>query len=116
MSDRPIPSPEFELWAAKQGLSLRKTLTGYQSDTTQAALAGWEGHAGNPRVPIHELPTGIQTYGLKLAEGTMVYGVPLHECSRVQLIALAAIGWKKYQEALHENGTVTFPIKYREKG
>lgn len=40
--------------------------------------------------------------GLKLAEGSTIYGIEFKDLTRDQLIALAALGWSLYKEIIYE--------------
>jgi hypothetical protein len=48
------------------------------------------------------LPEHFVNEGLKLAKGAMIFGVPLEELSRDELLAVAAQGWKAEENAREE--------------
>lgn len=50
------------------------------------------------------LPDSFLSKGLALADGAIIFGVPLKELSRQDLIAVAAQGWKAYTDKLNEQG------------
>jgi hypothetical protein len=47
---------------------------------------------------MRKLPESVVAEGLAPAETTLVYGCPLMEMTRDELLAAAALGWKSYSD------------------
>lgn len=45
----------------------------------------------------------IIRYGLELAKGSIIYGEPIESLSKEELVAVAALGWKAFNDTLGEN-------------
>jgi hypothetical protein len=54
----------------------------------------------DPIPPKHFIPDSVFEQGRTLAKSATFYGVPLGDFTRDELIAIAAIGWVEYTEAL----------------
>ena len=65
---------------------------------TEAPIA-----AGPLDVTVSRLPDGFVSEGLRIAETCNLFGIPLAELSRDELLAAAAQGWQAYNRSLEQS-------------
>jgi hypothetical protein len=52
---------------------------------------------------MNKLPEQFVKSGLELAKGASLFGIPMEELTRDELLAATAKGWKAYGDALESN-------------
>lgn len=53
----------------------------------------------SPIEPVVMLPDGLLEEGLELSRGAVVFGVNLDDMSKEQLKAVAALGWRAFDQS-----------------
>jgi hypothetical protein len=60
--------------------------------------------AYNSKGVFMKLPQDILEEGLRLATNATIYGIRVQDMSRQELIAIAVLGWKNYNDTLCRKG------------